>query len=401
MNALYTSLWNCVLVDCSTPDWYALTPETQPVHMPTAASQGATCCTPQYHPPAARPETPDTAKLLQRALASNSGSALLNSLSQELTNSDPTRSVHSRVAELKGGSTVAIAAASSAAVQESVSSGAPQVSRSEQQRGYAGSAAVPSSFSQPALVSNHIPNAPLDNLRLAADGSASGPLAAASALPQGSRTRPVGTSGLPQGFQTGPVVTSGLPQGVQTRPVATSGLLQGLQTGPVAATGLLLNQHRVSQQQVQEPMASDQPATRYASHGQQLAEAEQQKQQQVDLSSSAPAGQQFGADKEARQGDQLRKGLDMGEGQRTAPKQAAAHQQPSLGLIQAAGRHAGPLQPEGPGPTAVGLAAGIAESVGHVTSQVKLSRAKTHAVSDVCCSLHESEIHSVGPSCGC
>lgn len=344
MHALYTSLQVCSLVDCSTPDWYALTPVTQPVHMPTAAAQAGSCCTPQHHPPAARPETPDTAKLLQRALASSSGSALLNSLGQQPSNSGPAHSGPSGVAELNEGSrtVVGAAAASSATVQASVS-GAPQVLRSEQQHVHAGNAAVPSSSSHSAWVSSALPNAALGNLRSAADGSAAAALAAASALPQG--------------FQTSPGVTSGLPQ--------------DFQTGPVAATGLLLNQQRGPQQQVHEPMASDQAAGQSASHGQQLAEADQQKQHQADLP-IAPAGQQCGADKAAKHRDQLRQGLETGEGHFTAPKQAAAYQQPSLGLNQAAGHHAGPLQQERPGPTAVGLAASSAEPAGHVTPQVKL-----------------------------
>lgn len=357
--------------------------------MPTAAPQAGSCCTPQHHPPAARPETPDTAKLLQRALASNSGSALLNTLSQEPANSDPTRSVPNSVAELKEGRTVATAAASSAAVRNSESR-APQILRSEQQRGCAGSAAVPNSSSQTALVSSYLPNAMLDNLRSAADGSASAALASAAELPQGFQTGPGVAPGLPRGFQTGPGVAPRLPQGFQTGPVVTSGLPQGFQTGPVVAPGLLVNQQGVSQQ-----LASDQAAMQSASHGQQPAEADQQRQQQQVDVCLASAGPQLGADKEAKHGDQLRPGLEMGEGQFTAPKQAAAYQQPSVGLNQAAGHHAGPRQPDGPGPTPVGLTASTDESAGHVTSQVKL---QSHAVPGVSC-LHELE-YTVQLSCG-
>lgn len=58
--------------------------------MPPTAQAGH-CCTPEQQAPTGRPKTPDTAKLLQRALASSSGSALLNTLSQGGASSHPLR----------------------------------------------------------------------------------------------------------------------------------------------------------------------------------------------------------------------------------------------------------------------------------------------------------------------
>ena len=318
---LYAGLLNCFLVDCSTPDWHSLTPAIQPVHLPPAAAQAGSCCTPHQHPLPARAETPDTAKLLQRALASSSGSALLNSCSQEPSNAHPVRSVPAGFTGLNEGGTAATAA-SSVAMQTSLSGSAP-VERSEQQHGDAGSAAVSSSSSGTALVSSCLPGAMPDNRRSAADGSTS--LSSASALPQSS------------------------------------------QTGPGAASALLINQEAVSQKQV---WAIDQSAEQSASHRQQLAGTDQQQQQQQVKLSSASAGQQYGPEKQAKHTGQPRRGLET-EVQVNEGVQVAAYKLPSVAK-QAAGHHTGPLQQEGSGLTGAGLAASIADSAGHVTSQVQL-----------------------------
>ena len=60
------------------PDCYDLTPVAQPVYAQREANAGG-CYTPEQ--PCGRPKTPDTASLLQRALAS-SGSTLLTNISQ-------------------------------------------------------------------------------------------------------------------------------------------------------------------------------------------------------------------------------------------------------------------------------------------------------------------------------
>ena len=300
---------------CSTPDWHALTPVMQPVPLPTAATQAGSCCTPQHHPSTARAETPDTAKLLQRALASSSGSALLNSLSEQP--SHPMRSGPAGLAGLNEGGTVATTA-SSAVIQQSLSGSAP-VLRSEQQHGGAGSAAISSSSTGTALVSTGLPSAVPNDPKSAADGSASA--------------------------------------------AAASALLQGSQADSDVASRLLINQEAVSRQQVWEPIASHQSPQASASHRQQLSGPEWQQQQQIGLS-SVQTGQQCGAGKQAKHTGQPRRGLETEE-------QAAAYEQPSEGLKQVAEHHGGPLQHERAGPTDAQLAA----YPGHVTSQVQLELA--------------------------
>lgn len=291
----------------------------QPVPLPAAAAQAGSCCTPQQHPPTARAETPDTAKLLQRALASSSGSALLNSFGQEPCNSQPVRSRAAGCAGLNQGGSDAIAA-SSVANQQFLSGSAP-VLRCEQQHGGAGSAAV----------SSCLPSAMPDNPKSAADGTASASAASASAQ------------------------------------------LQGSQKETDVASGLLINQKALSQQQFCKPSASHQLPQASASCRQQLAGTDWQQQQQVEPS-SVHTGLRFDAGKQAKHTGQLRKGLET-EGQVTVGVQAAVHQQPSVGLKQAAGHHAEPLQQEGVGPTDAGLAANTADLLGHVTSQVQFLQA--------------------------
>ena len=290
----------------------------QPVHLPTAAAQAGSCCTPQRHPPTARAETPDTAKLLQRALASSSGSALLSSSSQEPSNSHPECSVPAGFTGLNQGGAAAIAA-SSVAVQLPLSDLIAPTVRSEQQNRDVGSAAVSSSSSETALVSSCLPSALPDNCTSAAGCSTSSPSA--------------------------------------------STLRQASQKGSGVASALLINQEAVSQKQV---WATDQSPKQSASHRQQLAGTDQQMRL-----SSAFAGQQYGASKQAKHTGQPRKGLET-EGQVLEGIQAAVYQQPSVGLKQAAGHDAGPLQQEGAGLTGAGLVASTADSAGHVTSQVQL-----------------------------
>ena len=289
----------------------------QPVPLPTAAAQAGSCCTPQQHPQTARAETPDTAELLQRALAGSSGSALVNSLSQQP--SHPVRCGPAGSAGLNEGGTAAIAA-SSAATQQSLSGSAP-VLRSEQQHGDTGSAAIPGASFGTALASSCLPSAMHNNPKSAAGGSA---LASAA---------------------------------------STSALFQGSQAYSDVALKLLTDREAVSQQQIWEPMASHQLPQASASHRQQLPGTEWQQRKQVDLS-SVHTGQQYDAGKQAKHTGQLRKGSETEE-----QVTAAAYQQPSAGLKQAAGHHPGPLQLEGVGPLDAGLAA---DSAGHVTSQVQL-----------------------------
>lgn len=290
----------------------------QLVPLPTATAQAGSCCTPQQQHPTARVETPDTAKLLQRALASSSGSALLNSLSQEPSNSHPVRSRPAGCAGLNEGGSDAIAASS--AVHQQVLSGSAPVLRSEQQHVDAGSAAV----------STCLPSAMPDNTESAADGSASASAASASALLQGSKRE------------------------------------------TDVASGLLIDQKAVSQRQVSKPLASHQLPQASATRRQPQAGTDWQQRQQEEPS-SVHTGQQY-VGKQAKHTVQPRTGLVTG-GQVTVGVGAAVYQQPSVGLEQAAGHHAEPLQQEGLGPTDSELAVNTADSAGHVTSQVQFLQA--------------------------
>lgn len=84
--------------------------------MPPSAQAGS-CCTPEQQAPTGRPKTPDTAKLLQRALASSSGTALLNSLSHGASKSHPGRLKPAGDAKPHPGGAGAVAASSESAQQ--------------------------------------------------------------------------------------------------------------------------------------------------------------------------------------------------------------------------------------------------------------------------------------------
>ena len=289
----------------------------QPAHMPTTAQAGS-CCTPEPQAPPGRPQTPDTAKLLQRALASSSGSALLNSFSQEPSDFHPVRYVPAGSAKLNECER-AVTAASAESAQQS-SGGSVPVSGSEQREGV-GSVAIPSSASGTAVIPSCLSSATLGDARSAANGLA----ASASAQIIGSRK------------------------------------------GPGVVLAPLTNQEAVSQQQAREPTVNGQSGKQPA--GRQVQPAGVEQQQKV----SGSAGQQHAAGTQGKHEGQPRKALQT-EGQVNLGQQAAPYQHISVGLNQAEGNHARALQQEGA--SGVGLGPSVADSSRHVTSQVQLSQAR-------------------------
>lgn len=297
--------------------------------MPPSAQAGH-CCTPEQQAPTGRPKTPDTAKLLQRALASSSGSALLNSLSQGGSSSHPLRplGVANRSTEAVAG----VAARSESAHQP-----------------LAGPIEVPGP--RAALVSTCLSTATADNIKSAAMG-----LAASASAQTGSSIDGCGVV-------VGPLTDQeALSQQQGQHPVAN---YQSSRLQPAGAD---------QQQQVELSSASARLVELSSASARQV-ELSLASARQGDLS-SATAQQQKSAGQAAKWEQQPWTDSQTG-GQVIPDVQAASGEQTAMGLHQVEehqGHTAEALQQEGARPSGLkSSASNTADLAGHVTAQVQRS----------------------------
>lgn len=139
----------------------------QPAHAQRAAQEGS-CFTPEHQVPIGRPKTPDTANLLQRALAS-SGSALFSSLGQVSSDSQLPQHLPPVSAEASG--LTAQATAVTAAIPSSVPQPMPRPTPvpGTAQQGTVSIAAIPSLVYGIVPVPASLPAAASADNRAAAD----------------------------------------------------------------------------------------------------------------------------------------------------------------------------------------------------------------------------------------
>ena len=287
----------------------------QPAHAQREAQEG-NCYTPEHQAPFGRPKTPDTANLLQRALAS-SGSALISSLSQVSSDPQPCQGVPSVSAEAPG--MTVLATAVTAAVH---SSGPQPVTRHFRP--------VPGTAQQNTLGFAVIPNS--------ASEMVPGPVKLAAA------------------------VSADHSSAAETAIASTA--VRDLHRASSTASELSDAQAGVSYHPAQQAAASRAGAGHFTASAQQ----DSQVTQQMAVSSSGTADQQHGTVRQVRQVGEALLNVQAGQDQaEQAMQKGALQQQLATGLDQAERHHAR----AGSGVTRAEAGANLAGSAGHVTAEVQ------------------------------